>query len=230
MVDPVEPSAFAGATGRDRVESNLTPEQRVQAAGDELALSLEDFIIDMDEVRDVAPAAIAQRSVEAPAVVAGSDSPAPAASTMPKAATLPEAGRQHVEARIVQSQPASPPRETPEAPSGARAATVASIMITGGRAAGTAPAAPGAAPTETASAPEQADHKSSILSHVAEKQIAASFTELSEALAASRRRSIDQIAEEMLRPMLQEWLDNNLPTMVERLVREEIERVARGAD
>ncbi|TPJ53497.1 DUF2497 domain-containing protein, partial [Mesorhizobium sp. B2-6-7] len=25
------------------------------------------------------------------------------------------------------------------------------------------------------------------------------------------------------------WLDNNLPTLVERLVREEIERVARGA-
>ncbi|MBZ9917266.1 DUF2497 domain-containing protein, partial [Mesorhizobium sp. BR1-1-7] len=30
-------------------------------------------------------------------------------------------------------------------------------------------------------------------------------------------------------PMLQDWLDNNLPTLVERLVREEIERVARGA-
>ncbi|TGV63965.1 DUF2497 domain-containing protein, partial [Mesorhizobium sp. M00.F.Ca.ET.149.01.1.1] len=37
------------------------------------------------------------------------------------------------------------------------------------------------------------------------------------------------MAEEMLRPMLQDWLDNNLPTLVERLVREEIERVARGA-
>ena len=31
-----------------------------------------------------------------------------------------------------------------------------------------------------------------------------------------------------LLPMLQEWLDDNLPTLVERLVREEIERVARG--
>jgi len=49
-----------------------------------------------------------------------------------------------------------------------------------------------------------------------------------EALEASRRRSLDQMAEEMLRPMLQEWLDNNLPTLVEKLVREEIERVARG--
>ncbi|MBX4420684.1 DUF2497 domain-containing protein, partial [Mycobacterium tuberculosis] len=29
--------------------------------------------------------------------------------------------------------------------------------------------------------------------------------------------------------LLQDWLDNNLPNLVERLVREEIERVARGA-
>lgn len=34
--------------------------------------------------------------------------------------------------------------------------------------------------------------------------------------------------EAILRPMLREWLDENLPTLVERLVREEIERVARG--
>ncbi|TJV50334.1 MAG: DUF2497 domain-containing protein, partial [Mesorhizobium sp.] len=43
------------------------------------------------------------------------------------------------------------------------------------------------------------------------------------------KKTFDEMAEEMLRPMLQDWLDNNLPTLVERLVREEIERVARGA-
>jgi hypothetical protein len=32
----------------------------------------------------------------------------------------------------------------------------------------------------------------------------------------------------MLRPMLKSWLDDNLPGLVERLVRTEIERVARG--
>jgi len=60
------------------------------------------------------------------------------------------------------------------------------------------------------------------------RQVAAAFGELSEAFAASRRRSFDEMAEEMLRPMLQDWLDNNLPHLVERLVREEIERIARG--
>lgn len=67
-----------------------------------------------------------------------------------------------------------------------------------------------------------------IISDSTGRQVAAAFGELSEAFAASRRRSFDDMAQEMLRPMLQEWLDNNLPTLVERLVREEIERVARG--
>jgi len=34
---------------------------------------------------------------------------------------------------------------------------------------------------------------------------------------------------EMLRPMLKVWLDDNLPTIVERLVRGEIERAQRPA-
>ena len=33
---------------------------------------------------------------------------------------------------------------------------------------------------------------------------------------------------DMLRPMLKSWLDDNLPGLVERLVRAEIERVSRG--
>jgi cell pole-organizing protein PopZ len=59
-------------------------------------------------------------------------------------------------------------------------------------------------------------------------QIARSFEELAAAIDGAERRSLDEIAEDMLRPMLRDWLDDNLPTLVERLVREEIERVARG--
>ena len=39
---------------------------------------------------------------------------------------------------------------------------------------------------------------------------------------------MEAMARELLRPMLKEWLDDHLPTIVERLVRAEIERVARG--
>ncbi len=67
-----------------------------------------------------------------------------------------------------------------------------------------------------------------ILSPEVGQQVAKSFDNLAFALDSSARRSFDEIAEDMLRPMLQEWLDDNLPTLVERLVREEIERVARG--
>lgn len=67
-----------------------------------------------------------------------------------------------------------------------------------------------------------------LMSAKAGAKVTAAFDDLNEAFSAEPRRSFDEIAEEMLRPMLQQWLDDNLPTLVERLVREEIERVARG--
>jgi uncharacterized protein len=50
-------------------------------------------------------------------------------------------------------------------------------------------------------------------------------------LTAGGNRSVENITRELLRPMLQSWLDENLPALVERLVKDEIERVvgrARG--
>ncbi|MDR7225052.1 PopZ family protein [Aminobacter aminovorans] len=82
---------------------------------------------------------------------------------------------------------------------------------------------------EPAVADEPVAQKPAIISEQAGRQISAAFGELNDAYAARSRKSFDDIATEMLRPMLQDWLDNNLPTLVERLVREEIERVARGA-
>ena len=68
----------------------------------------------------------------------------------------------------------------------------------------------------------------SLISADAGQQVARSFQDLAVAIDQAERRSYDEIAADLLRPMLQEWLDENLPTLVERLVREEIERVARG--
>lgn len=67
-----------------------------------------------------------------------------------------------------------------------------------------------------------------LLSEAAGAQVARSFGELADVFDGLERRSVEEMAQDMLRPMLQEWLDDNLPTLVERLVREEIERVARG--
>jgi cell pole-organizing protein PopZ len=46
-------------------------------------------------------------------------------------------------------------------------------------------------------------------------------------LSGAAASAVDFVAE-LLRPMLKIWLDENLPAMVERLVRAEIERVSRG--
>ncbi len=56
-----------------------------------------------------------------------------------------------------------------------------------------------------------------------------SFNRLAETVLARGlgERSIEDVTRELLRPMLRQWLDENLPGLVERLVREEIERVAR---
>jgi cell pole-organizing protein PopZ len=78
-------------------------------------------------------------------------------------------------------------------------------------------------------ATESAVVKPALLSERVERQVAASFSELSEAFAARSRKTFDEMAEEMIAPLLRDWMENNLPTLVERLVREEIERVARGA-
>lgn len=59
-------------------------------------------------------------------------------------------------------------------------------------------------------------------------RVAASFEHLNQAIVTGPTKSFDEIAQEMLQPMLREWLDNNLPVLVERLVREEIERIAKG--
>ncbi len=43
-------------------------------------------------------------------------------------------------------------------------------------------------------------------------------------------RTLEEMTRELLRPMLKEWLDANLPQVVERLVKREVERMARRAE
>ncbi len=78
------------------------------------------------------------------------------------------------------------------------------------------------------SLPAKIEETANLLSAEAGAQVAKSFSELASVFNGMERRSLEDLAGDMLRPMLQEWLDDNLPTLVERLVREEIERVSRG--
>jgi cell pole-organizing protein PopZ len=67
-----------------------------------------------------------------------------------------------------------------------------------------------------------------LLSPEANEAVALSFGALSANLEVRSTELADSMVRDMLRPMVKEWLDDNLPTMVERLVRDEIVRIARG--
>jgi uncharacterized protein len=56
----------------------------------------------------------------------------------------------------------------------------------------------------------------------------AAFSKLAQTVLTQNTRTLEDLATEMMRPMLKAWLDDNLPGLVERVVRAEIERVSRG--
>jgi hypothetical protein len=77
-------------------------------------------------------------------------------------------------------------------------------------------------------APADAETKG-LLSDETDHSVAAAFGKLASTLLArdGTTRTLEELVQEMLRPMLKAWLDQNLPTVVEDLVRQEIERVSR---
>ena len=74
-----------------------------------------------------------------------------------------------------------------------------------------------------------ADDGSGMLSGGSAQAVQSAFSRLADSVLARATgdKSIEDMTRELLRVMLKQWLDDNLPQMVERLVREEIERVAR---
>ena len=82
-----------------------------------------------------------------------------------------------------------------------------------------APTQPDGAPTDAAAAP-----LSQLLARMGPP---ASLEDLGRAMSASGGRSMDEIAEGIMRPVIRDWLTNNMTAMAERIVREEIERLSR---
>ena len=84
-----------------------------------------------------------------------------------------------------------------------------------------------AQPVETPVSSLQAE-MARLVSQSPERRVAAAFDDLNSAFVKAKQMPLENVAEAMLRPMMKDWLDNNLPNLVERLVREEISRIARG--
>jgi uncharacterized protein len=93
------------------------------------------------------------------------------------------------------------------------------------------PPAPPPPPQPAAPRPDplQADgSEPPLLSPAATAVVNSAFGTLAHSMLVQNAKTLEDLVKEMLRPLLKAWLDDNLPTLVERLVRAEIERVSRG--
>ncbi|GGE80456.1 hypothetical protein GCM10007285_05210 [Stappia taiwanensis] len=87
--------------------------------------------------------------------------------------------------------------------------------------------APKAEPAK-AEAPQMSGAAEELLSPATNEAVHNAFNNLAGTILTNNARTLEDLVKDMLRPMLKSWLDDNLPSLVERLVRQEIERVSRG--
>ena len=67
-----------------------------------------------------------------------------------------------------------------------------------------------------------------LMSHSTVAAVDSAFNALAQTVLSNNARTLEDLVKEMLRPLLKSWLDDNLPNLVEKIVRAEIERVSRG--
>ena len=70
----------------------------------------------------------------------------------------------------------------------------------------------------------EAERAQAFLSRETSAAVNSAFNSLAQTVLVQNARTLEDLVREMLRPMLKTWLDDNLPGMVERLVRAEIEQ------
>ena len=76
------------------------------------------------------------------------------------------------------------------------------------------------------------EEKDALVDKVAESATVSAMAKLAENISLSRTNdtvTLEDITRDLLRPMLKDWLDNNLPEIIERLVSQELERLAQKA-
>lgn len=85
-----------------------------------------------------------------------------------------------------------------------------------------------AAPRQPMPEPSPVEMPMPILSRTTVSAVESAFNTLAHTVLSNNARTLEDLVKEMLRPMLKSWLDDNLPGLVERIVKAEIERVSRG--
>lgn len=87
---------------------------------------------------------------------------------------------------------------------------------------------------ETTTAPRAVIENNDILTETAKAATVSSMAKLAGNMPLTRHReygniTLEDLVREMLHPMLKDWLSDNLPPMVERMVQKELEKLARQA-
>jgi cell pole-organizing protein PopZ len=188
------------SSGDRDLEALRRAQQAHEPSMDEILASIRSIIADDEDPAPASARAPNSGATSGPQIVYSNDSipPARSAARTPEAAPIPSDNPTYVVP--------SPPRvvwKTPRPP-----------------AASTAPPASEASPTAVAEEP--------LVSPATDAAVSGAFNALSASIAMQSSERVETLMREMLRPMLKNWLDDNLPNLVERLVRVEIQRVARG--
>jgi cell pole-organizing protein PopZ len=199
-IPPAGISSAGISDGRAAGGPRETAQTPVEAAGVTDVLDLTDALDEHDSVRPLTPSGTAPRAPEPEAA------PAP-----------PPAETNSVEATAVEAKPA-------EAILGTDRPMPAEASPTTDRAVDPVPPPPAARAFGA--------NNERLVSDVAALAAATAFGRLASAPRARREpplvagRPLDDIVRELLRPLLQTWLDENLPDLVERLVQAEIARIS----
>lgn len=188
----------------------------------------------------VAPAPPPPKPAPVPPPVAAKPAPMPAPPPPPKPPEIAN-NQADIDAMLASVDVAPPPPPKPVAPPAAdvldlteamtaapapaqsfRTIDAASDIVFAENAAEPAPEPP-RAPVQPPPALDRG-----LMSNVTRSAVDHAFNSLANTVLGNNARTLEDLVKEMLRPMLKSWLDDNLPGLVERIVRAEIERVSRG--
>jgi len=201
------------------------PAKAQEPSMEEILASIRRIIADDDATKPPAKAPAPKAAEPAPA------KPAPAPAPPPPPAPAEAAGSDDIDAMLAELDEPTPP----PAPAEEDVLELTEAMA--------APAPDPAPPSFRRIEPDQdvvfgeppppaparpRAEESQLLSNAASAAVHSAFGTLAHSVLVQNTRTLEDLVKEMLRPMLKAWLDDNLPVMVERLVRAEIERVSRG--
>jgi uncharacterized protein len=79
---------------------------------------------------------------------------------------------------------------------------------------------------QAAEIPEMGEQRGQLISREVNNAVHAAFNALAQTVLVNNSHTLEDLVREMLQPILKVWLNDNLPGMVERLVRVEIEQIS----